>query len=757
MKKLYSILFLLAVIYSAQAKQWIASTSDTPRPALIELISSDRQNTILKASIPGFYKTEVSTPRGNSSVLSLDNASHLMQAGSPDLLKLSASVIVPDMSQMKVEIISSSHIDFPNYEIAPSKGTLTRNVNPSDVPYTYGTSYSQNTFYPGTLAALQSPYILRDYRGQSVWLYPFQYNPVTKVLRLYTEMTIKISEESQAGENILIRNRSLSAIDNDFHQIYTNHFCNYNTTREYTPVDESGSMLIISYAPFMSTMQPFIDWKIKRGMPVEMVSVATAGSTASAIKSYIVNYYNTHNLKYVLLVGDAAQIPTLTASGGDSDPSYGFIVGSDSYPEVFVGRFSATNITDVQTQVVRSINYERYPEAGLPWYSHSVGIASNLGPGDDNEYDWEHERNIRTKLLAFTYDDVAELYDGTHNIEDASGDPSSSDLVDVLNSGVSLVNYTGHGSQSAFVTTGFSISNMSQLTNINKLPFVVSVGCVNGDFTSGTCLAESFMRSQSTGQPTGAIATFMSTINQYWDEPMRAQDEMTDLLVGTYTTNIKRTLGGLAENGCMNMNDVYGATGYDMTDTWHIFGDPSLCIRTATPSAITATHLPSVFTGTTDLLVNCNTEGALVSLTSNGQILGTGIVSSGNVTISFPALASEDTIFVTATAFNAIPYEGFVLVSFPVTIPAITAFENSFSIYPNPVRENLTISFQQEKKSSITLRIFNSVGQEIMSIIDNSQNGNYSFILNTENLSKGLYYVSLQSNAYQTRRKFIVE
>jgi hypothetical protein len=754
MKKLYSLLFLFSVVLSASAKTWIAYTSDTPRPALVELLSSDGQTTVLKASIPGFYKTDVITPRGTASLLSLDGAEPLLQAGSPNLIKLTASLIIPDMSRMKVEIVSSSHLDFPDYEMAPSKGTLTRNINPSDVPYTYGAAYNQNTFYPGNLASLQSPYILRDYRGQSVWIYPFQYNPVTKVLRLYTEMTVKVSVESENGENVLIRNRTMTSVDYDFHNIYSNHFLNYNSGRTYTPVAESGSMLVISYATFMTTMQPLIDWKIKRGLTVEMVSVTTAGSTASAIKTYITNYYNSHNLKYVLLVGDAAQVPTLTASGGASDPSYGYIVGSDSYPEVFIGRFSGTTTTDIATQVTRSINYERYPDGAAAWYGHAVGIASNLGPGDDNEYDWEHERNIRTKLMNFTFNDVAELYDGTHNVVDATGNPTSTDLITTLNSGISLLNYTGHGSQTAFVTTGFSTSNMASLTNTNKLPFVVSVGCVNGDFTASTCLAESFLRSQNGGQPTGALATFMSSINQYWNEPMRAQDEMVDLLVGTHAGNIKRTLGGLAENGCMNMNDVYGSTGYDMTNTWHIFGDPSVPIRTMTPLAITASHVPTVVGGTTDLVVNCNTEGALVALTLNGQIIGTGIVTSGTVDISFAAVSAPNTIYVTATAFNAIPYEGTVLVEDPTAVGQLSKSSTLFSIMPNPAHDDVNIVFNLDKNAA-TLKIFNSIGQEVKSVEGIFGNGNYSF--NTAELGKGIYFATLQTSNSEVTTKFVVE
>jgi hypothetical protein len=259
----------------------------------------------------------------------------MLQKGAPDLLKLSSSVIIPDMAKMKVEIISSDYTEVQNISIAPSKGNLYRNINPSDVPFFYGDVYSQNNFYPGNLASLQTPYIFRDYRGQSVWFYPFQYNPVTKVLRVYSEIVVKISEDRGTGENVFVRTKPAAKTDAEFKEIYSGHFSNYSQFK-YNAVDETGNMLIISYAAYMSAMQPFVNWKIRKGIAVDMVSVTTAGSTAAAIKTYIVNYYNTHNLKFVLIVGDAPQVPTLNASGGASDPSYGYIIGSDSYPDVFL-------------------------------------------------------------------------------------------------------------------------------------------------------------------------------------------------------------------------------------------------------------------------------------------------------------------------------------------------------------------------------------------------------------------------------------
>lgn len=708
MKRIYSLLFILIIITSASAKEWIH-----PTKAGINLVTSDANTIVLKASLPGFIEQTVTTSKGNATVISGNAIYPLLIKGAPDLGKFAASVIVPDMAKMKVTIVSSTYHDILNIDIAPSKGTLARNIDPATVPYFYGDVYNRNEFFPGKLAELKSPYIFRDYRGQSVWVYPFQYNPVTKTLRVYDEIILKISEDVGAGENVFIRPRALQSIDPEFDEIYSRHFSNYSALR-YTPVDETGEMLIIAYDSYMSAMQPLVDWKIRRGLKVTMVSVTAAGGNANAIKNYIVNFYNAHPLKYVLLVGDAAQVPTLTASGGASDPSYGFILGNDSYAEVFIGRFSAESLADVNTQVQRVIDYERYPQAGAPWYAHGIGVASNLGPGDDNEMDWEHERNIRTKLLAFTYTGVDELYDGTHGGADAAGDPANSDLINSLQNGASIVNYTGHGSQTSFVTTGFSVSDIPSLTNYHMLPFICSVGCVNGDFTTGTCLAETFLRAQVSNQPTGAIATFMSSINQYWNEPMRAQDEMIDLLVGTYPGNIKRTYGGLCENGCMNMNDVYGSTGYDMTNTWHIFGDPSLTVRTAAPDAITATHPSTVPVGTSQIAITSNTNGALACLSMAGQILGTATVTAGNVTINFPAVSTVDTIFVTLTAFNKVPYEGIILIvpaSGPYVIQAsntivdVTGNNNGVADYS----ENITLDVTLQNVGLVAANSVNAV------------------------------------------------
>ena len=662
MRKLFTLMVLLLSCSSLFAQEWVSIGGNTPDGAKLQLQSTDSKGSVFSLSLNGYFRKQVSTPQGDAWIISVPKATQIQEAGAPDLPKFASSFVIPDMARMGVRVLSSRYEEYTNVLVAPSKGNLLRTVDPETVPYTFGSIYSEGRLFPGVEAELRTPHIVRDLRGQTVVVNPFQYNAATKTLRVYYEMTIELYVIDQNGENIISRN-GLAHITPEFNQIYQNHFLNYSSQgSRYTAVGEEGRMIVIAYGDFMNTMQPFVEWKNMRGIPTTMVNVSTIGSTSTAIKSYIQNEYDAGGLAYVLLVGDNAQIPTNSGSGlgGPSDVAYSYLAGGDHYPDIFVGRFSAENIGHVATQVTRTLNYEKNPQlTSDDWYTTCLGIASDQGPGDDNEYDYQHIRGQQTDLMAYTYTKNPELFDGSQGGNDASGNPTASMVSTEVNDGSGIIVYTGHGSNNSWGTTGFSNTNVGQLTNQDKLPFIWSVACVNGEFMNSTCFAESWLRAEKNGQPTGAVAFLGSTINQSWNPPMCGQDEMVDILVESYNDNIKRTFGGLSMNGCMKMNDEYGTGGNEMTDTWTIFGDPSLMVRTDNPVAITANHNPTAFIGSTSFNVNCASNDAKVTLSINGAILGSALVSNGSATVNFAALTTpNDTIDVVITKYNTIPYMG---------------------------------------------------------------------------------------------------
>jgi hypothetical protein len=626
---------------------------------------SDKSNSIsIKFNLNEFTLNEIETNYGKAFTVITPKAPNLQEKGCPDLLYLTGSVVISEKGNTGIEVIPGEFKEYFNIELAPSKGILSRDIDPSTIPFEKGKVYKNDEFFPGQLAQLRDPYILRDFRGQTVEVYPVQYNPVTKTLRVYTEIVVNIYQKEGIGVNELADARTNKKVYGEFDNIYRRNFLNYSKRAKYTPVGEEGRLLIVSHSNYMEAMKPFVNWKNQKGQPTTLINYTTAGGSAAALTTYIANQYNSEDgLMFVLLVGDGNQVHTIekTLSGTSPspaycDPAYGFIAGSDAYAEVFVGRFSAESVADVETQVARAITYERDLTSSDTWLKNGMGLASSEGggsQGDNGESDIQHMNIIRGKLLGFNYTAVDQVYDPG---------ATATTVVNNLNAGRGIANYVGHGSDTYWVTSGFGLNNMTSLTNVNKLPFVFDVACVNGRFVGQNCFAEGFVRARKTEGPTGAIAIIAGSINQSWNSPMRGQDEMNDILVESYSGNIKRTFGGISVNGCMNMNDAYSTDGFNMTNTWVIFGDPSLVVRTNTPAEMVVSHNPTMFLGASTFNVSADAEGAVVAISyldaeNNVVLVGKGIVESGVATVTFPEpISSPLDLTITVTAYNKVTY-----------------------------------------------------------------------------------------------------
>jgi len=605
---------------------------------------SNNTRTVVRFEIEDYTTQPIDINGDTYYQINVDGESNLLNKGEPSLPRICRSIIIPNDASMEIEVISSEYVDIPDMAVAPSKGNLLRTVDPEKVPYTFGSVFQSSDWYPSNLASIRKPHIQRDFRGTVIDLNSFQYNAEKNTLRVYTSVTVEVKNIGPSTENVLTRVND--GIVSDFEMIYKRRYINYDLlASRYTSVGEIGDLLIITHDLFADAMAPLVEWKQQKGIHTTIVNISAIGNNSTAIGNYIQNLYNTSNLAFVLLVGDAAQIASPYSSGGSSDPSYAKVAGSDHYPDIFIGRFSAENIPQVTTQVERTLTYEMNPP-GADWFHKGTGVGSNQGPGHFGEYDDEHLDLIRDKLLAYNYTHVDQIYDysGTAAMVTAA-----------LNEGRGIINYCGHGSTTSWSSTGYSNTHVNNLTNDNKLPFIISVACVNGDFAAYTCFAEAWMRASHNGAPTGAIGTYMSSINQSWDPPMDAQDEVVDLLVA----DEKFTYGGLCYNGSCKMIDINGSGGVSMYDTWHIFGDPSVMVWSNDPAPMTVNHDDIIIFGPSEFDVQVvGVEGALCAFYKDGTIYGTGYTdASGNCTITFDTQPIPgDELTLTVTSYNGLPY-----------------------------------------------------------------------------------------------------
>ncbi len=531
----------------------------------VTVLESDSMHTVLKFEVGKFTMDKIDIDNLDYNKINCEGTSLDDELGAPELPRICRSITIPFSSEADISVVSAVYSDYENTPIIPSKGSITRDINPEDVPYTFGKIYKSDAFYPRNLASISDPFIMRELKGATVTINPFQYQPSTKTLRVYTSVTVEVTTGGKFNSNML-KSNSRSTLTKEFEEVYKNFFINYNDKNQYRALTskEKGEMLIISYDQFLNAMEPFVQWKNSKGIRTTIVgrSSVSPNNNPKEIKNYIQNYYNKNpNLVYVLLVGDYAQISSPKYSTGVSDPEYTKVAGNDDYPDIFVGRFSAESIEDVKTQVQRTLDFEKNGYNMADWYKKGVGIASDEG---SNISDAEHMDNIRKKLLDFDYTKVDRIYDPY---------ASASSVTSSLNQGRGIINYCGHGAQTYWVTTRFSNSDVAALQNQGHLPFIISVSCVSGKFHTGTCFAEAWLRSKNNnGEPIGAIGTYMSTVNQPWIPPMVGQDAIVDLLCN----KTRISFGGLCYTGASKMLDNGTSSDILTFNTWTVFGDPSI-------------------------------------------------------------------------------------------------------------------------------------------------------------------------------------
>ena len=294
--------------------------------------------------------------------------------GYAELPIIHASVQLPADKNVSLQVENGNYTDYNlTYPLLPSRGTIYRNQDPSKIPYKISPASIVDQWYPVDIATAVDPYIIRDVRGTNVYVYPIQYNAAKNILRVYNTVNVKLIENNTAPINPLTN--ISKTIVTEMSDLYQSVFINYDKKRTNwaDEVGEQGDILVIYTSRDQAAIQPFISWKRQMGYKVTEQTVAT-GTNA---KSTISTAYNANTkIFYVLLVGDWADIKSDLGGGANApmDPMLGCLLGSDNYPDICVGRFSAGSTADVTTISNKTIGYEKSPQIGGTWYKASVTI-----------------------------------------------------------------------------------------------------------------------------------------------------------------------------------------------------------------------------------------------------------------------------------------------------------------------------------------------------------------------------------------------
>jgi hypothetical protein len=534
----------------------------------IKVLNTTSTSTILEYNVTGYDQKDVVINGGRYVHYEIPGMISLMENGFPQLPSIRNSIVIPDLAGMNYRILEQQFSTIESIPVMPSKGHFTRNIDPETVPYEFSNIYRTDTWYPENNIELDVPYIVKDLRGLTVRFNPMQYNAVQGKLKICSRIVIEVfDDKSVQAVNPFYRNRPLRGVSKDFDDVYKTLFENYGLgVHNYVPIPEPGRLLIVYPTVFANQITPFYNWKIEKGTPTLLAEYPTqTGTGAAALKTYIQNLYNSaEGLTYIILVGEANQIPYLSGvyEGAPSDPCYVKLAGSDAYPDAYISRISPTNATNLAYIFWKIIKYEKYPDTGVngAWYTKGIGVASSEGSPPD----WKYADTLRALLMNRMYfTQVDQIYDPG---------ATSSSVTTAINNGRSIINYIGHGSGTSWSTTGYSNTQINALSNGYKNPFIFDVACLNGNFTMGECMEEAWLRAGDSLNAKGAVAAFGSTTNASWVPPLDMQRHAMDLL----TLRQRQTVGGVCINGLMKGMDLWGGStgeGLKMMEQYHIFGD----------------------------------------------------------------------------------------------------------------------------------------------------------------------------------------
>jgi hypothetical protein len=77
--------------------------------------------------------------------------------------------------------------------------------------------------------------------------------------------------------------------------------------------------------------------------------------------------------------------------------------------------------------------------------------------------------------------------------------------------------------------------------------------------------------------------------------------------------------------------------------------------------------------------------------------------------------------------------------------------------YPNPFNPTTTIRFAMPKRSSVSLKVFDMLGREVTSLVDEElQPAEYSIVFDANGLSSGMYIYRIQMDRFVQSKKLLL-
>ncbi|MCD6111845.1 MAG: hypothetical protein J7J86_01105 [Bacteroidales bacterium] len=206
------------------AQNWVTFTKSTPEEPVINLTQSNNQEVSFTVEICGMYKNNITFENEAFQRIDIPNEAKTKQIGNPELPYIRQLIAIPECDNVVLNVNITGQTDFNNYNIYPAPD-YEDIQNPDSTVYLQeifsknDTVYNQNVYFPGMNAEIISTGYLRSQKYAEVYIYPIQFNPVTKHIIVYTNYQISL--------DFINPTTDVNINTGIFNNVATNTFLNY--------------------------------------------------------------------------------------------------------------------------------------------------------------------------------------------------------------------------------------------------------------------------------------------------------------------------------------------------------------------------------------------------------------------------------------------------------------------------------------------------------------------------------------------------
>jgi len=668
---LWFIIFLLSFGF-AQEKVIIKLNNNSSYFKVVE-----QSETLLKiqSGFESMALTPTSTKGGAFYNLEVNGLVRIYTEGMPNIPVYSKLIEIPQDAEVNYKIVSYDEqiIKLSDYnvtsKISPAQASVSKSANEATLPFNYNaTAYTTNDYLNNDVVSVENVGTLRTTRFARIQINPIQYNPVKNEIKVLNNIVVEFSfDKANLFKTAQLKQKYASPYFNELNK----EVINSQTLSSKNLITNSPvTYVIVSDIMFQAQLQPFVAWKKLKGFNVieAYTNNPLVGNTTASIKTYLSNLYDNPETgvnapSFVLFVGDNEQIPAWDGvTENHVTDLYYCDYTDDNIQDVFYGRFSAQTTEQLQPQIDKTLEYEKYlmPD---PTYLGEVMMAA--GADDSHQLTWGNGQiNYGTgNYFNLTNDITSHTY-----LQPIDGNQASIDIRQNISDGVAYANYTAHCSPDGWADPGFSISQIAELTNAHKYGLVVGNCCQSNQFQDN-CFGENILRAANKG----AIGYIGGTNSTYWDEDYWWGVGLTSTITsnptyenserGAYDAMFHTKANETSANtwfitqsqmivaGNLAVQSSPSALKLYYWEIYMLMGDPSIMPYLGVPEAITYSFNPNVLLiGSSSTVVN-TVPYAYISFNQAGENIAVAMADENgvaNVSFASPIADAETQLVITA-------------------------------------------------------------------------------------------------------------